>query len=255
MSHINLVSATQADTLLSSNASAILLDTRKEEDYAICHHPRAVHLTDALLNMMIGNTPKNATIIFYSYSGNTSQDVAHLFVDLGFINCFSVNGGYSAWTSRPEAIFPLSTQGHAWLMANRIMNADINARINSDQMTPLMLAVKDGLNTIVNDLIDAGANPNLKDIQGNNALFYALTGQNMDCIKALVNADVEVENRNRFGFTALHYAICNDDVKAELSSCLTAGSLRKMHRPARRTKYYQKLHRIARKNYSNNALL
>ena len=255
MSHISLVSATEADIMLLSDASAILIDTRKEEDFTLCHHPKAVHLTDALLDMMISNAPKTATIIFYSYSGNTSQDVAHLFVDLGFINCFSVNGGYSAWTNRPEATFPLSMQGHAWLMVNRVMNANINARINAEQMTPLMLAVKEGLNAIVDDLLQAGANPNLKDVQGNNALFYALTGQNMACIKALVNADIDVENRNRFGFTALHYAICNDDIRAELSNYLTSGSLKKMQRPARRTKYYKKLHRIAQRNYTSHARL
>ncbi len=255
MSHINLISAIRADAMLESNSSVILLDTRREEDFSACHHPKAIQLTDALLDMMVRNTPKNVPIILYSYSGNTSQDIAHLFVDLGFINCFSVNGGFTAWKSRPETTFPLSMQGHAWLMANRVMDADINARINADQMTPLMQAVKEGFNTIVTDLLHAGANPNLKDVQGNNALFYALTSGNRECIKDLINADIEVENRNRFGFTALHYAICNDEVKTELSNCLSLGALMKMQRPARRNSYYQKLHKTALKNYSSYAPL
>lgn len=212
MTHIKFISVNDADTILARDPHAILLDIRHERDFNAGHHPKAQHLTEKRLRTLLKTTPKSVAIIIYCYHGISSQDIARLFSDFGFKECYSVDGGYESWRKQVNSEFSLASKGQRWLMRHNVHNGDINARLDAEFRTPLMLAAKAGLSEVVYDLIEAGADPNLKDIQGNNAVWYACIGQSEPCIRLLINADAEVDNQNRYGFTALNYAVGMDNI-------------------------------------------
>ncbi len=54
---------------------------------------------------------------------------------------------------------------------------------NSQQLTPLHLAVKNQISEIVKILLEAGHDPNNLDVNNKSPLFYAISGNNIECPK------------------------------------------------------------------------
>lgn len=103
--------------------------------------------------------------------------------------------------------------------------------------TPLRLAEADGtalglqlikaaesnnLEIVVN-LIFAGADRNMTDVQGMTALMMATKEQNRDIVYTLIAAKVNLDSANRFGYTALIYAAENGN-KDILNALIAAGA-------------------------------
>ena len=218
MNHFKRISVNDADRILANNPDVLLLDIRNEREFKERHHPRAQLLTDTLLRKIIRNVSKSVPLVIYCYHGNSSQDIAHMFAEFGFKETYSVDGGYAAWRHQVEEKFPQTEQLRNWMTHKGYLESDINGRIDSENRTPLMIASRNGRDDIVHDLVEAGADPNLTDEIGNNALWYACIGQSIPCAIKLINADVEVENRNIFGFTALNYAVGIDDLSEILKN-------------------------------------
>ncbi|CAF0783824.1 unnamed protein product [Didymodactylos carnosus] len=86
--------------------------------------------------------------------------------------------------------------------------ADIELANEETGMTALMLASSMGYNNIVNILLDAGADPNQVDYQGNAALHHATSGygENIECIKTLISRGANINISNEIGFTPLMLA-------------------------------------------------
>ena len=96
--------------------------------------------------------------------------------------------------------------------------ADINMR-NSTGGTALMRLDEDGTAELVRVLIDAGAKINLKDEAGESALMVAASLEKADVLQALIDAGAKVNARNKEGKTALMIAAEEglvDNVKALL---------------------------------------
>ncbi|GAB3386618.1 thiosulfate sulfurtransferase GlpE [Azotobacter armeniacus] len=91
----------QAEALLASQDNVMLLDTRDARAYCQGHDARAIHLSDLNLRTLLKVTPKQVHLIFSCADGDSSQDMARLFGEFGFINCYSLEGGYAAWKARP----------------------------------------------------------------------------------------------------------------------------------------------------------
>jgi ankyrin repeat protein len=70
--------------------------------------------------------------------------------------------------------------------------------------TPLILAVKRGVNEIVEILLERGANPNLQDANGRTALMYAVE-QNKNTTPLLIRYGADLQLQNKRGFHARHY--------------------------------------------------
>ncbi|SMF27850.1 Rhodanese-related sulfurtransferase [Alteromonadaceae bacterium Bs31] len=218
MNKFKRISVDEADQILLASPDAILVDSRDKNSYGESHHPRALLFDDKLFRSLLKSSEKNIPVVVYCYHGNNSQDIAKLFADFGFKDCYSVDGGYAAWRYQIASDFPASQKLEKWLNAQGTSSTDINARLDAQYRTPLMLAAKKGNTDIVKDLIEAGANPNLTDIDGNNALWYACLGQNILCVTTLINADVEVDNQNNQGFSPLNYAVGIDEIFNLLSN-------------------------------------
>eukprot|EP00397_Hematodinium_sp_SG-2012_P043661 GEMP01048586.1.p1 GENE.GEMP01048586.1~~GEMP01048586.1.p1 ORF type:complete len:383 (+),score=100.94 GEMP01048586.1:27-1175(+) len=88
-----------------------------------------------------------------------------------------------------------------------LANASVNAQ-NSREMSPLHFAATSTSGhrtTIFASLLHARADANLKDNMGRTALHRAVLSENAESVSALVAA-THVDERNSFGWTALHSA-------------------------------------------------
>jgi ankyrin repeat protein len=79
---------------------------------------------------------------------------------------------------------------------------------NAKHVTPLMLACKYGKDTVVKFLLDQGADVQLKDRYGNTCLHYAITKEVVDLIK---DRGLDLQAKNAFYKTPLECLMDRDD--------------------------------------------
>jgi ankyrin repeat protein len=94
----------------------------------------------------------------------------------------------------------------------RYKNTDINKADEFD-VTPLRIACVYAKSTIVKLLMDAGADPNIQDIQrGKTALIRAIEYKNKDCFDILLSySNIKIDLQDYYGNTALIYAIMSNE--------------------------------------------
>lgn len=78
----------------------------------------------------------------------------------------------------------------------KIINTGINTPDNKGN-TRLHLAVQDGNIFIVSVLLNKGADPYLKDLSGSSSMRTAMKNNNVSMMKVLINADGNVNTRNK----------------------------------------------------------
>ena len=93
----NTINITDANDLIKMG-NVILADIRDGQSYMQEHIPDAIHLTDDNLDEFKKNTGLDETIIIYCYHGNNSLDAAQYFVNMGYRNVYSLNGGFSEYS-------------------------------------------------------------------------------------------------------------------------------------------------------------
>lgn len=108
--------------------------------------------------------------------------------------------------------------GHRGIVALLAVLADVNAR-DPRGATALMLALEPHSTvqklsrrvlSIVETLIQAGADLDLQDQKGNTALLWASQVGNSDAVRLLYNAGADVRIKNHAGLTALDVAAQHD---------------------------------------------
>lgn len=96
---IKEISASQAAQMLEDDA--IALDVRDESEYAAGHIDNARHITRGKLEFQVTNHPdfadKTQPIVVYCQTGGRSALATATLQQLGYINVYSVIGGYDAW--------------------------------------------------------------------------------------------------------------------------------------------------------------
>jgi rhodanese-related sulfurtransferase len=182
-------------------------DVRDAASFATGRIDRAEHVTQANLSTFITGTAKTTPILIYCYHGHASREYAQTFSDFGFVEVYSLDGGYEAWGQWQHVIAatPHGQVLQRWLAEQGFPNDDVNAVI-ANETTPLMKAAHLGQGAVVRDLLAAGARLEAKNADGNNALWLACVGGRLDVIDLLVEAGIDVNNRNLNGATALMYA-------------------------------------------------
>ncbi len=89
---------TMEATRLVNQENALLVDVRDAKDYAQAHAVGAIHIP---LNQASPDHPKLADadrpVIFYCYSGMSSQRAAAALANSGRENIYSLQGGFGAW--------------------------------------------------------------------------------------------------------------------------------------------------------------
>ena len=75
----------------------MLLDCRAVHDYRAGHLAEALHAHDGLVESLIKRGDKQRSLVVYCYHGHSSEHVAELFCAFGFLDVYSLAGGYAAW--------------------------------------------------------------------------------------------------------------------------------------------------------------
>jgi hypothetical protein len=118
---------------------------------------------------------------------------------------------------------------HAVKNANREMvqllisaGANVNLKDNSGE-TPLMMLDADATSDLVWDLINAGAKVNASDTSGNTPLMEAASVNNLELLKTLLEAGADVNAKNKNGKTALMMA-ASEGLVNNLRTLILAGA-------------------------------
>jgi thiosulfate sulfurtransferase len=92
------ISFTKAQELLKK-PDLYLLDIRDKADYEKQHIQGAQHLARDNENLAAFATTadRKRAVLVYCYRGNSSQKIAHYLAEQGFINVFSLDGGFENW--------------------------------------------------------------------------------------------------------------------------------------------------------------
>lgn len=76
---------------------ALIIDTRKSEDYAVSHIPNAIHIEWREILNHLDELPKDKTIILYCDTGILSSKAHMALRLLGYENARVMFGGYLDW--------------------------------------------------------------------------------------------------------------------------------------------------------------
>lgn len=205
MSCYQSVSMREAEHMLH-DGDLLVLDMRDYKSYCADHYPRALHLDDKNLRILLKHTNRQVPIMIYCDHGHRSQEMVRLFMDFGFRNCFSLEGGYEGWFQDCTAPkFSLSPHLCAWLSDNGFSKNNLDLRCANNN-TALMLAARLGAWEFCEEMIAAGCSINLVNQDGNNALWMACENGDKHTINRLLNAGIDINNQNDNGATALMYA-------------------------------------------------
>ena len=128
------------------------------------------------------------------------------------------------WANLPESFVKLLPQA----------GVDVNWREGVDCEPLLFFAIEKGDDKIVDTLLRIGADPNITDVNGANALHCATKCQNpsQKIVRRLIKANVLLNTKDNFGNTPMHYCVksyCNKDkLLMILNILLEAGSSSKI---------------------------
>lgn len=98
-----------------------------------------------------------------------------------------------------------SAELQPWLHQHGFTSNDLDL-VGPSGLTPLMRAARQGEPDIVLALLDAGANLNIRNHDGNNALWFACVGEHTNMIALLVERGIDIDNQNDNGASCLMYA-------------------------------------------------
>lgn len=182
----------------STLPKGILIDLRNKADYEKGHIDRAVHADGRSLENLIMQLPKDTPLLFYCYHGQASLIQGKMFVDFGFLEIYSLNGGYHGWSS-----VYCKSRLQIWLEEQGYDHAN---SVFSNGMTPLMHAARLGNTGMVAELLLSGAQLDARNSDGNQALWFACFSENIDIMDLLIAAGIEINHRNDNGSTCLMYA-------------------------------------------------
>lgn len=94
------ISAQQAHDLLASNA--LVVDIRDPQSFAAGCIQNAIHITADNVDDFIQSADPSRPLIVCCYHGNASQSAAAYFSENGFVQTYSLDGGYEAWQALQE---------------------------------------------------------------------------------------------------------------------------------------------------------
>ncbi len=198
------ISVRDAETLIQ-NEKVVILDVRDAESYKRSHIDGALNVTISDLFVVLKPTPKDSPILLCCYHGYASQEYGQLLSDFRYTRVYSLDGGYEAWVGPISTSPTLDAAMREWLGDNGYPADNIEA-VAENGFTPLMRASQQGRDDIVAALLTAGAKRNTKNIDGNNALWFACVANRPDLVDDLINAGVDLDNRNDNGATPMMYS-------------------------------------------------
>lgn len=195
----------QVPALLEKSDVAIL-DVRDQLSFERGHLPGAQPADDANITRLIKSRRFDRPVLVYCYHGNSSRDLCRLLVGFGFAQIYNLEGGWQAWTACQERHdVRLSNTTTLWLESFGFDTSNLNSRIDNG-MSALMVAAKDKQLDVVKELVEAGIDVNLLNDDGNPALWFACVSGDTGIIRHLVRNHADINSQNVNGATCLIYA-------------------------------------------------
>ena len=96
MGNYKRISIEEAHELMSDETT--IIDVRDPESYSMGHIENAVHVSNENILQFIDGANKSRPLIIYCYRGNSSQDAAQYLSDKGFLDVYSMDGGFEEWS-------------------------------------------------------------------------------------------------------------------------------------------------------------
>ena len=81
---------------------ALVLDIRDKESFNSGHIDGAFNLSNDNIDDFISNTKKDQSLIVCCYHGNSSQKAAKFLSSHGFVDVYSLDGGYEEWKNNSK---------------------------------------------------------------------------------------------------------------------------------------------------------
>ena len=95
----------QLNDLMESGKPLHIVDIRDPQSFAAGHITNSTALDNDNVQDFIANTPKDDHVAVCCYHGNSSQSAAQFLAEQGFINTYSLDGGFEMWkVSQPEKV-------------------------------------------------------------------------------------------------------------------------------------------------------
>lgn len=91
------ISVQKAQEIISTGNKVNIVDIRDARSFAQGHLPQAKSVNDENLEVFIQTTDKETPLVCYCYHGFSSQQAALFFVNKGFKQVYSIEGGWEEW--------------------------------------------------------------------------------------------------------------------------------------------------------------
>ena len=96
MDQFECINVEQAHQKLQQS-SAVLVDIRDPQSYAVGHTPGAFHLTNDTLGAFMRDNDFETPVMVMCYHGNSSKGAAQYLLQQGYDEVYSLDGGFEAW--------------------------------------------------------------------------------------------------------------------------------------------------------------
>tara|TARA_B100000508_G_C11289660_1_gene194566 strand:+ start:79 stop:483 length:405 start_codon:yes stop_codon:yes gene_type:complete len=96
------ISALEVEKLLE-NGRVTIADIRDKKSYLTSNIPDSIHLSQDNLEEFMKNTNAEEPLLIYCYHGINSINTAEYFVNQGFKNVYSLDGGYSEYSKKSKS--------------------------------------------------------------------------------------------------------------------------------------------------------
>jgi len=173
------------------------------EDYLDCIEEMSKELLDQVVNLADVN---GNTALHYSVS-HGNFDVVSIFLDSKVANSNILNkAGYTC--SMLISLAVIANETHRAVVKKLFSISDLNLRAAQHGQTALMLAVSHGRLDMVELLVEAGADVNIRDEDGSTALMCAAEHGHLEIVKHLLqHPDINIGATDNDGLSALSVAM------------------------------------------------
>lgn len=204
MSYRNLP-AREVPALLGQR-DLVVLDTRDANSFAQGHIEGAQLSSDEIVARLMRDRRQDPPVLVYCYRGNSSRALCELLANLGFTRVYNLEGGWSAWESAHSATGgQICDSVRAWAGQHGFDADNLNSRIDNGMSMP-MVAAMEARHDLLQELLRAGADPNLINDDQNSALWFACYSGEVALIELLIAHRCDIDKQNVNGATCLIYA-------------------------------------------------
>ena len=96
MPRFKVISAADAKARVDAGEVTVV-DIRDAESFAASHIPSACHLSQDSLNSFLAANDRQRPVIVCCYRGHSSRDAARFLCEQGFVEVYSLEGGFDHW--------------------------------------------------------------------------------------------------------------------------------------------------------------